>query len=188
MCSIIIEFHLLSVTISHIQFHCVFHPACRYNYELMEDEYLESLKRMKALEKKIEETRKTNIQILSGKVDHLFKLLKEKDSEIYIRRSKKMYSREPLRTQLFAWRLEEVLLFVIADESLQPPRTIVQTMQDLDRASPWPDDGLEFSTLWCRMLSVACSSFQFILRDYPQPLWDLKKMEVCLFTRLDNME
>ena len=67
-----------------------FEVKLRYNYELMEDEFLESCKRQKALEKKIDETLKTNLQLLSGKINSLFETLKQKNSEIYIKRSKKV--------------------------------------------------------------------------------------------------
>ncbi|KAB7505641.1 hypothetical protein Anas_05703, partial [Armadillidium nasatum] len=67
-----------------------FEVKLRYNYELMEDEYHESCKRISALEKKIEETRKTNLQLSSGKIESLFTILQQKNSETYVKRSKKI--------------------------------------------------------------------------------------------------
>lgn len=43
-------------------------------------------------------------------------------------------------------------------------------MREIDSESPWPEDPLEFSTLWCRMVSFKCREWKFHLRDFPQPL------------------
>ena len=43
----------------------------RYNYELLEDEYQESCKRIKALDARIEELRKTMFLFPAGKIEEV---------------------------------------------------------------------------------------------------------------------
>jgi hypothetical protein len=63
----------------------------RDNYELLEDEYFESLKRFQVLDNKINQLYKTNLLVSSSKIDELRNQLREKNSTIYIQRSKKLY-------------------------------------------------------------------------------------------------
>jgi len=68
-----------------------FEVKLRDNYELLEDEYFESLKRFQVLDNKINQLYKTNLLMSSSKIDDLRNQLKEKNSTIYIQRSKKLY-------------------------------------------------------------------------------------------------
>lgn len=52
--------------------------------------------------------------------------------------------------------------------------------------SLWPEDGLEFSTLWCRYVSASCSEWRVQLRDFPQPFLDIKSFYI--FGRLCGAE
>ena len=44
--------------------------------------------------------------------------------------------------------------------------------------SPYPSEGLEFLTLWCRMVNVSLSSWMVTMRDYPQPWLEVKDMHL----------
>jgi len=44
--------------------------------------------------------------------------------------------------------------------------------------SPWPEEGLEFSTLWCRSVFASFKEWEFQLRDFPQPLMLIRGMHV----------
>lgn len=44
--------------------------------------------------------------------------------------------------------------------------------------SPWPEEGLEFTTLWCRAVCASCKEWKFQLRDFPQPLLDIKDLHI----------
>ena len=44
--------------------------------------------------------------------------------------------------------------------------------------SPWPEDGLEFTTLWCRSVCASCKEWKFQLRDFPQPLLDIRDLHI----------
>ncbi|CAG5051041.1 unnamed protein product [Parnassius apollo] len=46
------------------------------------------------------------------------------------------------------------------------------------RDCPWPEDGIEFTTLWCRSISVQCSLWQIRLRDFPQPLLSMSELRL----------
>ncbi|XP_045624095.1 protein hobbit [Procambarus clarkii] len=155
-----------------------FEVKLRYNYELLEDEYQESCKRLKALDARIDELRKTMFLFPTGKIEELYKNLQEKNSETYIKRSKLMYESAPMRTQLFTWTMEDVVIFAMADPSFHGTDRVVQHMVDIDPESPWPEEGQEFSTLWCRMVSASCAEWKFRLRDYPQSLLHMKDLEL----------
>ncbi|XP_069972376.1 protein hobbit [Penaeus vannamei] len=155
-----------------------FEVKLRYNYELLEDEYQESCKRIKALDARIEELRKTMFLFPTGKIEELYKNLQEKNSETYIKRSKLMYESAPMRTQLFTWTMEDVVIFAMADPTFHGTEKVIQHMVDIDQESPWPQEGQEFSTLWCRMISASCAEWKFKLRDYPQSLLDMSDLEI----------
>lgn len=48
-------------------------------------------------------------------------------------------------------------------------------MREIDSGSPWPEDDIDFSILWCRVVSFNCKEWKFQLRDFPQPLLDIRK-------------
>lgn len=52
-------------------------------------------------------------------------------------------------------------------------------MKEIDADSPWPEEGIEFSTLWCRVVSLKCQEWKFLLRDFPQPLLDIRQCYIC---------
>lgn len=152
-----------------------FEVKLRDNFELLVDEYSESLKRQKMLKEKITQLLKTYIHMPAGKVDELWANLKIKNSDIYVQRSKLMYKAAPQRTRLFAWSMADVELMVMSDFLLQP----LDKMQEMDPDSPWPEEGMEFSTLWCKHINLRCEEWNFQLRDFPQPLLEIKKMCLC---------
>ncbi|KAL7018475.1 hypothetical protein ACKWTF_010768 [Chironomus riparius] len=147
-----------------------FEVKLRDNYVLLLDEYTESLKRKKTLDQKINELRSQRLLLPSGYVEELNAKLITKNSEIYIDRSKKMYETPP-RTRLFAWIMTRLELFFMADPSIHGYDNVTQNMQNIDEESPWPEEHIEFVTLWCRAINWACQDWQFLLRDYPQPMF-----------------
>ena len=44
--------------------------------------------------------------------------------------------------------------------------------------SPYPEDGLEFTTLWCRQVHASVDCWQFKLRDYPTPWLDIQDLHI----------
>lgn len=44
--------------------------------------------------------------------------------------------------------------------------------------SPWPEEGIEFTTLWCRWISVSCKEWKFQLRDFRQPWVDIRELQL----------
>ncbi|XP_014678249.1 PREDICTED: protein KIAA0100-like [Priapulus caudatus] len=43
---------------------------------------------------------------------------------------------------------------------------------------PFPEEGMEFTTLWCRVIRCSCHRWLFHLRDYPRPMLDISEMYV----------
>ena len=44
----------------------------------------------------------------------------------------------------------------------------------LSICSPYPEEGLEFTTLWCRYVNFSTESWMFLLRDYPTPMLEIR--------------
>lgn len=147
-----------------------FEVKLRDNYVLLLDEYTESLKRKKTLDQKIAELRSQRLLLPAGYVEELNEKLITKNSEIYIDRSKKMYETPP-RTRLFAWIMERLDLYFMADPSIHGYNNVTRNMQNIDEESPWPEETPEFVTLWCRAINWSSKDWQFLLRDYPQPMF-----------------
>jgi Golgi-body localisation protein domain/RNA pol II promoter Fmp27 protein domain len=147
-----------------------FEVKLRDNYVLLLDEYNESLKRKKTLDQKINELRSQRLILPAGYVEELNQKLITKNSEIYIERSKKLYEASP-RTRLFAWIMTDLKLYFMADPSIHGYNNVTRNMRIIDEDSPWPEETIEFVTLWCRAINWSCNEWKFMLRDYPQPMF-----------------
>lgn len=154
-----------------------FEVKLRDNYVLLLDEYNESLKRKKALDNKINELRSQRLLFPAGYVEELNEKLIKKNSEIYIERSKKMYE-TPARTRLFAWIMTDLKLYFMDDPSIHGYDNVTKTMQQIDEETPWPEEPMEFVTLWCRAINWSCAEWKFMLRDYPQPMFHVSTMHM----------
>lgn len=78
-----------------------FEVKLRNNYELLEDEYHESLERKLVLNKRIEKMKSTSMSLTEAKERELHAALTQKNSDIYIQRHKQMYTSQNLRFALF---------------------------------------------------------------------------------------
>ncbi|KAH8380297.1 hypothetical protein KR009_009804, partial [Drosophila setifemur] len=155
-----------------------FEVKLRDNYVLLVDEYLESLKRKALFDKKIAELCFERLLYPAGTIESLYANLVKKNSEIYIQRSKKIRESGPVRTRLLAWIMTDVEIMAMADTSIHGYENVTRIMREIDHESPWPEEGLEFSTLWCRGVNISCSEWKFMLRDFPQPMFSVKSMRL----------
>lgn len=147
-----------------------FEVRLRDNYELLEDEYKESLKRQAMLDAKVQELCRAHLLLPQGKVEELYASLNKKNAEIYVQRWKQMQRAGPARTRLFAWTMLDLEILALADPSINDGEKQVRALKEMDSETPWPEDGLEFSTLWVRGISLKCAEWKLQLRDFPQPL------------------
>lgn len=67
----------------------------------------------------------------------------------------------------------------MADPTIHGKENVIKTMRAIDHDSPWPEEPIEFSTLWCRVISFKCAEWKFQLRDFPQPLMDIRQCYIC---------
>ncbi|XP_022178741.1 protein KIAA0100 isoform X2 [Myzus persicae] len=155
-----------------------FEVKLRDNYELLEDEYKESLKRQKMLETKVSEVVKDRLLLPAGKVEELLTSLQKMNAQIYIQRSKQMKQQSPVRTRLFSWTMCDLCIIILADESMHTPQKVVNHICEMDADSLWPEEGLEFCILWCRMIFASCAEWKFQLRDFPQTWLDIRKFQL----------
>ncbi|XP_029672789.1 protein KIAA0100 isoform X1 [Formica exsecta] len=155
-----------------------FEVRLRDNYELLEDEYKESLKRQAMLDAKVQELCRAHLLLPQGKVEELYASLNKKNAEIYVQRWKQMQRTGPARTRLFAWTMLDLDILALADPSINGIERQVRALKEMDPETPWPEDGLEFSTLWIRGISLKCAEWKLQLRDFPQPLLLVESLNV----------
>ncbi|CAL1687541.1 unnamed protein product [Lasius platythorax] len=155
-----------------------FEVRLRDNYELLEDEYKESLKRQAMLDAKVQELCRAHLLLPQGKVEELYASLNKKNAEIYVQRWKQMQRAGPARTRLFAWTIWDLEILALADPSINDSEKQVRALKEMDPETPWPEDGLEFSTLWIRGISLKCAEWKLQLRDFPQPLLLVESLNV----------
>lgn len=164
-----------------------FEVRLRDNYELLEDEYKESLKRQAMLDAKVQKLFKEHLLNLpQAKVDELYASLNKKNAEIYVQRWKQMQQTGPVRTCLFTWTMLDLEIIALADPSIHGLERATRCIREMDPEAPWPEDGLEFNTLWVRGISLKCAEWKLQLRDFPQPL--LLVEELSIWGRLAGAE
>ncbi|XP_018367612.1 PREDICTED: protein KIAA0100 isoform X2 [Trachymyrmex cornetzi] len=155
-----------------------FEVRLRDNYELLEDEYKESLKRQAMLDTKVQELCRAHLLLPQGKVEELYASLNKKNAEIYVQRWKQMQRAGPARTRLFAWTMLDLEILALADPSINGTEKAVRALREMDSETPWPEDGLEFNAVWVRGISLKCAEWKLQLRDFPQPLLLVENLNI----------
>ncbi|XP_035224476.1 protein KIAA0100-like isoform X2 [Stegodyphus dumicola] len=158
-----------------------FEVKLRDNFELLEDEYHESLKRKRMLDEKIENFRRTNLLLPSEKINLLYSKLAKKNAEIYIQRSQQLYLKNSMRTSLCTWRLDDIEFIAIADTSYHGTERVIRCMKLLDAESPYPEEGIEFTTLWARKIRCTAKSWTWQMRDFPQMPLQIRELNIWGF-------
>ncbi|KAI0220372.1 Fmp27_GFWDK domain-containing protein [Lamellibrachia satsuma] len=118
------------------------------------------------------------IVFAASKLEELYSSLSTRSSGVYIERCRQLYTSSARRTKLFTWTMTHLRIVALADVSLHGHDTVVRHMQATDKDSPYPEEGLEFTTLWCRQVSASVGLWTLQLRDYPQPLLEVETMHV----------
>ncbi|XP_077150469.1 bridge-like lipid transfer protein family member 2 isoform X1 [Ranitomeya variabilis] len=153
----------------------VFEVKLRDNYELMKDESKESAKRLRLLDDKVTALRKQHGELLPArKIEELYTSLEKKNIEIYIQRSRRLYSNTPMRKSLLTWTMSDLEIVALADESLHGLDKVLENMKDIDGISPFPSEGLPLIIQWCRMMKCSLKTFYVRIRDYPRYLFEIR--------------
>ena len=156
-----------------------FEVKLRNNYELLEDEYHEAIKRQQALDVTISNMRKENI-ILPDKTIQLMKedLVKKKHT-IYITRHKRLYeSPEKKYTHIFTLNTKAIELKLAADKSLVDRKKLMRLIrQEIDPLSPLPED-MTFNTMWCRQVIGKIDGLTCKLRNFPQAMIEAATLSI----------
>ena len=67
-------------------------------------------------------------------VQSLYDSLEQKDSEIYCKRAKEVYSSsEPLRTGLFMFTMKDTRLLAMFDSSMLGEEKLINNLKDIDK-------------------------------------------------------
>ena len=122
------------------------------------------------LDAKVQELYRAHLLLPQGKVEELYASLNKKNAEIYVQRWRQMQRAGPARTRLFAWTMQDLEMVALADPTIHGIKRATRVIVEMDSETPWPEDGLEFNTLWVRGISVRCAEWKLQLRDFPQPL------------------
>ncbi|KAK3737039.1 hypothetical protein QZH41_001044 [Actinostola sp. cb2023] len=150
-----------------------------FTFQLLLDEAKHWSDRMETLQNRLNTIRMTPGNLLTVQKEiMLHKKLLEKNAELYIQRSKALYSDTPMRKSLLLWEFEGLDLKVLADESYHGKRKAVEMMASLNSESPFPESDIDFSTLWCRTVKGTLESHCCKLRDYPQPIFTSKQVNL----------
>ena len=73
------------------------------------------------------------LEHVGKKVQSLYDSLELKDSEIYCKRSKEMYSSpEPLKTGLFTFSMKDTKLLAMFDPSMLGEEKLIDNLKDID--------------------------------------------------------
>nr|XP_057936208.1 bridge-like lipid transfer protein family member 2 isoform X2 [Doryrhamphus excisus] len=153
----------------------IFEIKLRDNYELMKDESKESAKRLQLLDKKVADLRKQHGELLPArKIEELYSSLEKKHIEIYIQRSRRLYTNTPMRKSLLTWTVSDLEVVVLADQSLHGPERVREQLRDIDGISPFPRDGLPLVIQWCRAVKFKLTAFLVRIRDYPRYLFEIR--------------
>jgi hypothetical protein len=64
--------------------------------------------------------------------------------------------------ELMPWMAMDVIALV--DPCFHGYDNIVHNIQEMDPDSPWPGEGISFTTLWCRHVRTTCPLWRFLLR------------------------
>ncbi|XP_069082287.1 bridge-like lipid transfer protein family member 2 isoform X2 [Pleurodeles waltl] len=151
----------------------------RDNYELMKDESKESAKRLRLLDAKVAALRKQHGELLPArKIEELYSSLEKKNIEIYIERSRRLYSNTPMRKALLTWTMTDLEIVALADESFHGVERVVEQIKDIDNVSPYPLEGLELVIQWCRIVKWSVKLFFVRIRDYPRYLLEIRDWQL----------
>jgi len=150
-----------------------FEVKLRDNYELMKDEFNESLKRPIILRQKI-----GNVTNSEEIFKDLYKSLSKKVENIYIERHKKLYTSSPPRSHLFLFTADGIDLKIAADSTLSGHDKLIEMIRDnLNSESPLSSDA-KFVTLWGRHILGQINSIYCKLRDFPKPMLHVKLLNL----------
>ena len=148
-----------------------FEVKLSYNYSLIADEYMESLKRRQSLDQR-RSIRENNLE------NQALEILLERESRIYIQRSKMVYSSLP-RKELFCICIENLELKALSDSEWHGRQKCYEILRKIDQCSPPPpkldhntdnfEPALNYLILWCRHIDLCVQDLKFLFRDYTQP-------------------
>lgn len=179
-----------------------FEVKLAYNYALIADEHLESVKRRKTLDQR-RLIKENNLE------QYALEMLREREAKIYLQRSNRIYSSTSgtrIRTELFTFTADNVSLYALSDVQWHGRRKCYDILRQIDASSAPPqaqqgsvsdpngagnaegefDPAAHYSILWCRQINFNVGEFKFSFRDYTQPL--LKMSKLCLFGKLLGSE
>ena len=166
-----------------------FEVCLRDNFELLEDEFYESMKRFKCLQNRIEELKK-NLLFQPSKIEELYTNLSKRNADIYVQRAKSLKENVSKRTRLLSFTLTSLECMMFSDASMTGKPNIIRFMQQVDAETPWPDD-IQFTSAYFKWLRFQCKSASVMLRDFPQSLADAKNITCwgkCVFAEQRPMD
>ena len=106
-----------------------FEVCLRDNFELLEDEHFESVKRFECLQNKIVDLKKTHPMLQNSTIEELFSNLKKKNADIYVQRANKLRQTVAKRTRLLSFNLSSMEFFIFSDRSMTGYETAVDFIQ-----------------------------------------------------------
>ncbi|CAD6190928.1 unnamed protein product [Caenorhabditis auriculariae] len=150
-----------------------FETRLQQSHELKQDEVYECERRSQILQERLIALKKTVPLISKETIDEIMASLLQKNSEIYIQR----WNRTELdQRPLFISKWTGWSMRAFADKSLHGTDRCVELMKIFDPLSEFPEDGLQFSTLWARAVEFDLDEWTINFKDYSMKYLDAKDL------------
>uniref|UniRef100_A0A094ZX33 UPF0378 protein n=1 Tax=Schistosoma haematobium TaxID=6185 RepID=A0A094ZX33_SCHHA len=145
---------------------------CKLNdiHTILLDEFAIHEKRVNTLREQFNRAIHSGIRITDEERQACFTRIEIQRAQDYRNRLHRFYRDYAFSDELFTFTMDNLKIKALADESITHDEQVIAQMKIMDSDSPWPNlTEQDFSTLWCRIITMNVERWRFHLRDYPKP-------------------
>ncbi|CAH8594756.1 unnamed protein product [Schistosoma bovis] len=145
---------------------------CKLNdiHTILLDEFAIHEKRVNTLREQFNRAIHSGIRVTDEERQACFTRIEIQRAQDYRNRLHRFYRDYAFSDELFTFTMDNLKIKALADESITHGEQVIAQMKIMDSDSPWPNlTEQDFSTLWCRIITMNVERWRFHLRDYPKP-------------------
>ncbi|XP_018646756.1 hypothetical protein Smp_160060 [Schistosoma mansoni] len=145
---------------------------CKLNdiHTILLDEFAVHEKRVNTLREQIDRAIHSGIRVTDEERQACFTRIEIQRAQDYRNRLHRFYCDYAFSDELFTFTMDNLKIKALADESITHGEQVIAQMKIMDSDSPWPNlTEQDFSTLWCRIITMNVERWRLQLRDYPKP-------------------
>ncbi|CAH8622159.1 unnamed protein product [Schistosoma rodhaini] len=145
---------------------------CKLNdiHTILLDEFAVHEKRVNTLREQIDRAIHSGIRFTDEERQACFTRIEMQRAKDYRNRLHRFYCDYAFSDELFTFTMDNLKIKALADESITHGEQVIAQMKIMDSDSPWPNlTEQDFSTLWCRIITMNVERWRLQLRDYPKP-------------------